>query len=391
MRKLISAGFDIALDTGVAIGFHVDNSMFWSQLKILNARDSIEWLDWQGQLNTGQRLDWSLTPIKIMPQLCLNSKAVREAVSARAALIGNEIAKGVERLEAAHKTDLFIGVIAGWETRIGRDFDTGKYLGYCALTNAGYGPDNPPPNPEAALGEITKEFIGFWAQSLITGGVPADKVFSHIAFQSLALRELVKTENPGKDNPPYLRAINYTPPAVAFCDQCKPGFSTYPQPGLLEQWHDELNKHGNPPWASCEGTAVDPGAAERSGKGMSMEGYLGNMFNHGAVLVNVFGWGVGDRNNPFRKIAENDAAVAAYQKFLRGEALHETPIAFPAIPPDGFIDNMHKLQAELPGWIQKNGPTQVKDNVAQLQKALNDKLYDVAAQAVRAILDTIEK
>ncbi len=52
---------------------------------------------------------------------------------------------------------------------------------------------------------------------------------------------------------------------------------------------------------------------------------------------------------------------------------------------------MHKLQAELPGWIQKNGPTQVKDKVAQLQKALDEKLYDVAAQAVKAILDIIEK
>ena len=51
------------------------------------------------------------------------------------------------------------------------------------------------------------------------------------------------------------------------------------------------------------------------GNGMNMEGCLGNLFNHGAVLVNVFGWGVGDRDNPFRKIAERDDALAAYRKF----------------------------------------------------------------------------
>src|SRR5579871_4473310 len=44
VRKLISSGFDIAIDTGVAVGFHIDDAMFWSRLKNLNARDSIEWL-----------------------------------------------------------------------------------------------------------------------------------------------------------------------------------------------------------------------------------------------------------------------------------------------------------------------------------------------------------
>ncbi len=232
VRKLISAGFDIALDTGVAVGFHIDDSMFWSRLKILNARDSIEWLDWKGELNTGQRLDWSLTPIKIMPQLCFNSKAVREAVSARAALIGSEVAKGLERLRAARKPDLFVGVIAGWETRIGRDFDTGKYLGYCALTNAGYGPTNPPPNPEAALGEITKDFIGFWAQSLIAAGVPEGKIFSHIAFQSSAMNDFVKAANSGKDTGPSLRAMNYTPPGVAFATDVCRAFPLIRSPGF---------------------------------------------------------------------------------------------------------------------------------------------------------------
>jgi len=82
--------FDIALKTEVAIGFHIDDSMFWGRLKELNTPDNVEWLDWNRTPNTGRRLDWSAKPTKVMPQLCFNSKAVKEAVTKRAALIGEE-------------------------------------------------------------------------------------------------------------------------------------------------------------------------------------------------------------------------------------------------------------------------------------------------------------
>ena len=59
VRKLISSGFQTALETGVAVGFHIDDSMFWGQLKELNTPQNIEWLDWNGELNTGRRLNWS--------------------------------------------------------------------------------------------------------------------------------------------------------------------------------------------------------------------------------------------------------------------------------------------------------------------------------------------
>jgi len=382
VRKLIAAGFDIALDTGVAVGFHIDDSMFWGRLKQLNTADNVEWRDWLGTLNTGRRLDWGLEPMKIMPQLCINSTDVKEAVSERATLIGEEVATGIKKLAAVHRDDLFLGVIAGSETQIGRDFDTGKYLGYCALTNAGYSANNPPTDMDSARSKIIMEFIGFWARSLIGAGVPEGKVYSHIAYKSS------KTYGLANRAVPYLQLINFTPPAIAFCDQCVPGFSTYPELGHLEQWQEELNRHGDPSWASCEGTAIDPVQAALSGKGADMEGYLGSLFNHGAVLVNLYGWGVGDDNNPFRKTAEGENALAAYRKFLAGEALHEAP----AIPPQAsLIDNVHKVQAEVPGWIQKNGPAQVKDNLEQLDKALKEKHFDAAAQAATAILRTIEK
>ena len=55
--------------------------------------------------------------------------------------------------------DLFIGVISGWETEIGSDFDTRKSLGYCALTNAGYSDKNQPADMDDALSKIVQEFI----------------------------------------------------------------------------------------------------------------------------------------------------------------------------------------------------------------------------------------
>ena len=389
VRSGIAEGFATALATGVAVGFHIDDSMFWGRLTALSSRANVEWLDWNGTLNTGRRLDWSLKPMKIAPQLCINSTAVRQAVAQRATLIGSEIAKGVARLHAAHRDELYLGVIAGWETQIGRDFDTGKSLGYCALTNAGYSASRPPADKNVALGTIVREFAGFWAGSLIAAGAPRDKVFSHIAYLSSAMYAVSKRANPASIRGPYLETINFTPPSVAFCKNCIPGFSTYPQPGQLEQWQAELNAHGDPPWASCEGTAIDPSEAERSGTGMDMEAYLGNLFVHGAVLVNVFGWGVGDGNNPFRKIAENDGALAAYRKFLSGAALREAPIPVPVLPPADLESKVHAIQAQLPGWIQTHGPSAVKDDLARLDAALREKRFDDAASAADALLKTL--
>jgi hypothetical protein len=88
-----------------------------------------------------------------------------------------------------------------------------------------------------------------------------------------------------------------------------------------------------------------------------METYLGRMFNHGAVMVNIFSWGIGGetlRNTSFfRRATENAEALAAYAKFLRHEPLVETaPTGFSA---EAFQDKMHRIQRELPGWVQASG------------------------------------
>lgn len=367
IRDMIALGFDTALKTGVAVGFHIDDSMFWDRRTELNTPQNIEWLDWNGKPNTGRRLNWSPPNARrIAPQLCLNSNDVQSAVKKRAILIGSEIAKGVQELHKAGKDDLFAGVIAGWETEIGKDFATRRSLGYCALTNAGYSEKNPPPDMDAALSKIVGDFIETWVQGLIAGGAPSDKIYSHIALAS------------------------EKSPSSAFCDSCIPGTSTYPFPGLMDQWRKALAQHGNPAWASCEGTALDPRDAQQGGPGMSMEGYLGNLFNHGAVMVNIFGWGLGDKNYPFRRIAESPDALAAYRKFLGGGQLAEAPIpGVIATLPAGLQDKIRKLQATFPQWLPNHGPAQVKSDVDHLEQALEDRRFDDAEKSVDTLLKTM--
>ncbi len=389
IRNLIRDSFAIALEKNIAVGFHIDDSMFWGRLAYLNTPENIEWLDWNKTPNSGRRVDWSSTPLQVMPQLCINSPAVQAEVMARAGLIGEAIKQGMAMLQAAEKPELFAGVIAGWETQISRDFATGSYLGYCALTNKGYSAENPPNDINEARADVTREFVDLWANSLADAGVPDTKIFSHTAFLAQALFDSAQFSRPGHFPATYLETVNFTPPRVAFGARHHAGFTTYPQVGGLEQIQAERKKNSNPPWASAEGTALDPGTADRESAGESMEAYLGNLFNHGAVVVNIFGWGVGNANNPFRRVAENANAIAAYQKFFRGELLNET--AEEQIPSSEFFAKVQRLQKELPRYFSKNGRGEVGPLHDTLGQQLDARRFTDAEATIDALLKIIEK
>ncbi|MHB1461340.1 MAG: ATP synthase subunit B family protein [Armatimonadota bacterium] len=388
IQQLMRDSFAIALKNNIAVGFHVDDSMFWERLSYLSKPENVEWTDWKGTPNTGRRLDWSSTPTKIMPQLCLNSPAVLQEVKKRSALIGAEVKRGLAALKAAKKEHLFIGVINGWEAQIGRDFVTGDSLGYNALKRKGFSAANTQDELDMARSNIVREFVDFWAKSLSDAGVPDAKIYSHIAF----MPEIAYDANqpPGQPVKSYLQAANFTPPRVAFGPHHNPGFSTYPMPGHLDAIYDEVKKHGDIAWASSEGTAMDPGQAEKIGKSMSMEAYLGNLYNHGADLVNVFGWAVGDANNPFRKVAENPKSLEAYRKFLRGEKLQEDQ-ALGGMPTTAFITKMHRIQKEMPVYAQKYGPKDIQPLAQKLEKYMKAGQYSEADKAADEILKLIGK
>jgi hypothetical protein len=81
----------------------LDDSMFWGRLDHLNTPENLEWLDWKRTPNAGRRLDWSAIPRMIMPQLCVNSPAVKAAVTQRVTLIGGDITQGLRKLQVKER------------------------------------------------------------------------------------------------------------------------------------------------------------------------------------------------------------------------------------------------------------------------------------------------
>jgi hypothetical protein len=378
--QFVQLGFQLALETGVAIGFHIDDSMFWARRKDLWSEPAnVEAMDWDGTPCTGRRLDWQTSsggkPDAAPPQTSFNSKAILREVRQRSTLLGKAIQADVEQLRQRQMPELFAGVIAGWETMIGQDFETGNYLGYRALLNRGFSREHPPADPDLERETVVREFIGHWAEGLAAAGVPAQKIYSHTAFFS-------RTDS---------QHNHFAPASAAFGSHHQPGFSTYPQPGLFDDIYQELAAHNQTAWASSEGTNLQLGSGPGK-SGMTMETYLAKMFNHGARLVNLYSWGLGgdsNKNMSFRVVTEGGEALAAYRKFLKGEPLIEAPAdgltLLERLPP-----KIQKIQQELPAWIQRtNGASQAGALMQKLKEQLNAKNFAEAEKLADALLKMI--
>jgi hypothetical protein len=218
---------------------------------------------------------------------------------------------------------------------MGQDVGTGTRLGYHALANRGFNSANPPPDLDAEIESIVAEFIGLWTDGLAQAGIDPDRIYTHVAFLTRAKYDEFVAE--GLIDPaviPYETMVNSQRstqhPSVAFAANSRPGFSTYPGVGQFDQIQEERALHGFPAWASAEGTNSLGGAPGDTG--ITMETYLARCFNHGATLVDVFGWGIGGTyvtNNPYRLATEDPDALEAYRKFLNGQTLAEEGVTPP--------------------------------------------------------------
>lgn len=175
---------------------------------------------------------------------------------------------------------------------------------------------------------------------------------------------------------------------MAFGPGYRPGFSTYPEGSAFKEIQAALAVHGSPAWISAEGTNVSPTGMP---SGLTMETYLGRMFNHGAVMVNVFAWGIGGearRGHFFRRAAEDPEPLAAYAKFLRGEPLVKTaPSGF---SPEALQAKMQRIQQELPAWIQSSGQqAQVMLRMEKLKALVKDKQWQEVDKAADEIMSLI--
>jgi hypothetical protein len=391
VTKFIDLGFELALETDVAVGFHIDDSMFWARRKDLwSDPNNVEALDWDGTPCTGRRLDWQTgpgsKPDAAPPQMCFNSQVILREVRQRSNLLGKAIQAGVNRLRQLKRPELFAGVIAGWETMIGQDFKTGKYLGYRALLNRGFSREHPPLDLDLERERVVQEFIDQWANGLAEAGVSPQRIYSQTAFFP---RRAFKIG--GHQETTYSQHNHFAPPSVAFGNHHRPGFSTYPAPGRFDDIYEELDKHKQVGWASSEGTNLQLGSGAGQ-SGMTMETYLAKMFNHGGTLVNIFSWGIGgeaNKNMSFRVVTEGEEALQAYRKFLRGdplmEAKTEAVTLLERLPP-----KIHKIQKELPAWIQKPGHQEKAAALMQkLQEQLKGKNFEEAEKTADAILEMV--
>jgi hypothetical protein len=361
LRSLIHDSFEIALAKNVAVVFHIDDSKFWLTRKdIWSDKNNIEWTDWDGTANTGQYLNWG-SPWKLAPQACFNSPTVvAEAKRIAGDVIGKEIRLGMDQLRAKNREHLFGGVIVGWETAIGKDYETRKTLGYCALSNLPekFNKSNPPrdqADKDRKLEQVVGNWIATWSGAIMAAGVPRNKIFSHIAFSP---RTAYDAESGifAKKAPSYSEHVLWTPPSVAFGDSHYPGFTMYPDDGIKSQIHAALREHGNPPWASAEGANVRIHDGPPQRPAQSMETYLASMFNHGAAITNLFGWGIGDRRNPFRESTEDPASLQAYRKFLRGESLAEQTVSeSPDRSKEMLRDRIRALPPKIEAYARAGG------------------------------------
>jgi hypothetical protein len=367
IRQFIRDAFAVARENDVALALHIDDSMSWGRrTDLVSDPDNIETADWRQIASSGRRLDWGPNPMRFPPPMSYNAPAIVAAAKARAGIIGGEIKRELAVLKSLNKEYLFAGVIAGSETQMGRDFDTGRALGFRALAHRGFSQRNPPMDADAERVSVVKEWMELWANSLYAAGTPREKIFCHIAFTDQGLRKADANES-------YAQRVGFATPEVVFSPAYRPGFSTYPEGRTLQEVYTVVAQHGNPGWISAEGTNVSPTGMPGE---PTMETYLAKTFNRGAVLVNLFSWGIGGesmRDNFFRRATEGPEAVSAYAKFLRHETLVEATSGF---SPEAFQVKMQRLQTELPAWVRKSGQqAQALPLTRQLDTLLKEKKF----------------
>jgi hypothetical protein len=378
-RQFIRDAFAVARENDVAVALHIDDSMSWGQRKdLLSNPDNIETADWKQIPNSGRSLAWGVKPTEFPPQMCYNASAVVAAAKDRAGLIGAEIKRELAVLKSQGKEHLFAAVIAGSETQISPEYGTKRRLGFRALAHRGFSENNPPRDIDAERVSVVKEWIELWCNSLHAAGTPREKIFCHIAFTDQGLRKADAKES-------YVEKVAFAPPEVAFSPAYRPGFSTYPEGRTFNEVYAALAEHGTPGWISAEGTNVSPTSMPGE---PTMETYLGRMFNHGAVLTNVFSWGIGGeahRDNFFRRATENPEALGAYAKFLRGEKLVEAAArGFSSL---AFQEKMHRIQAELPAWIQKSGQqAQAMPLIENIKSRIKERKWQEADKVADELL-----
>jgi len=323
-RSVIRDAFDVALETDMAVALHLDDYMFWTQARWPDGRllravqGTAEWRDWSGAPAGGLEISW-LPNVKLAPQMCYESPEVRNFASYWTRdVIGGEVKKQFDRLVAAGKSQLFAGIIVGWESNLA--------YGYCSLSHLGYSSQRQPADFDREREHVLQRHIERWAKGIYDSGIPRDLIFTHIGpiprrdyekMSAMLSRARIR-EMP--------QSTAFRAFWTAFNSYSNGGFSAYPEEGRFEDIYEAVQAQNSRKWAMAEGTntvlgpGTLPGVEARSS--LNWETYLGRSFNHGATIVNIFG-GFQGYSGEFTRSTESEDAITAYRKFLRGDSLVE--------------------------------------------------------------------
>ncbi len=332
IEKRIRHSFATAREHDLAVMFLYDFHYFWKNRPDLwNWFDpdsagydpenimNVEWHNWDGPPNKVRYLNWGV-PWRLPPHLSFTSEKVRSEITRIVSEIIIPVTlEELENLKQEGKEDLFAGILVGSEPSMDdytnpsgerkkmmdEDGVEPGPLGYRSLMDRGYSEDNPPEDFRQAIAEIIQETVAFWCKQFVDGGLPPEKLYPHVAA------------------PAPIEMMN-APIWTAFNEYSRPGWTTYPVMVMGQDFkaiYRELEKRGNPRWASTEANANFPGAM------VDWETYMGWHWNHGCVLM-IINYGAAGEDLPKLLLGcFVEEAVAAYQKFFAGTPLVENEIS----------------------------------------------------------------
>ncbi|HKV40561.1 MAG TPA: hypothetical protein VJX67_15215, partial [Blastocatellia bacterium] len=300
--QIIDDSFAVAEKYNVAIMFHLDDSMFWlNRPDLWSQHQNVEWTSWSGAEAGPRMLPWYTGPLA--PQMCYNSSGIKDVISTLVGqIIGPEIQKNLAQLKAHGKSNLFAGIITGWETMLP---DTNPPAGYNALTNLGYSAANPPADMDTARVGVVHDFIQFWDQQFVAAGIDPGKLHTHLATFPLGA------------------ANSHAPLVAAFNPFSHAGFTAYGSSGeSFPQIYEAVAAENANQWGVSEGSNIYPPSALPGHSGLPdlpMDQYLAQAYNHGATYVNLLGWQA--TGTAFYIVLTDPAAIRAYRRFLKGKRL----------------------------------------------------------------------
>lgn len=320
-RQLIDDAFAVAVQTNLAVAFHLDDYMFWSQASASGGRllrtsaGTTEWTDWSGTPAPGMQIDW-LPNVNLPPQLCYENPAVIAfVVNWTKNVVGQEIAIQYKKLAQAGKGALFAGVISGWESNMS--------YGYCSMTQLGFSATNLPANLEHEREVVLQRQIARWSQGIANAGIATNRIFTHVAPMPEQNYEQLVAAVPAAKIMQMPNSTAFDAYWVAFNSTSSPGFSAYVDADRFSQIYAALQANNGISWAMAEGSNLMLSPTGPVAPSFGWESYLARNFNHGAVLVNIYGGFQGAQMGVFQQAAQSSAAIAAYQKFLSGGVLVE--------------------------------------------------------------------